>query len=220
VWLVDVLFPLRCAGCGAAAALLCADCVCSLRVLRPPWCDRCGAPTAWPVDRCRECSGRRIAFAHARAAIAYDGSGRSLVHAWKERGLRTAAALAADLVSAHVERPPVKALVPVATHGERLLRRGHHPAAALARELSVRWDIPVADVLVRTGAPRRQVGLHRDERRRNVRGAFAASAATPAAVALVDDVYTTGATANACAAALRRAGTGTIEVIALARAVR
>jgi len=220
VWLVDVLFPPRCAGCGAAAALLCAECVCSLRVLRPPWCERCGAPTAWPVGRCRECAGRRIAFARARAAIAYAGPGRALVHAWKERGLRPAAVLAADLVAAHVARPHVDALVPVATHGERLLRRGHHPAAALARELGQRWELPVADVLVRSGGSHRQLGLHAQERRRNVRGAFTASNATPTTVALVDDVYTTGATASACASALRRAGAARVEVVAFARAVR
>ena len=150
----------------------------------------------------------------------YAGAGRALVHAWKERGLRSAAALAADFVTAHVARPDVDALVPVATHGERLLLRGHHPAAALARELAPRWELPVADVLVRSGGAHRQVGLHPDERRRNVRGAFTAAGATPRRIALVDDVYTTGATASACATALRRAGADRVEVVAFARAMR
>ena len=70
-----------------------------------PLCGRCGAPTAWPVDRCLECSGRRLAFASARAAVAYSGAARPLVRAWKERGLRPFAAVAAELVAEVVPRP-------------------------------------------------------------------------------------------------------------------
>src|SRR6266511_1651515 len=83
---------MRCAVCGASGEELCAACRKRLPRLEPPLCGRCGAPTAWPVARCRECSGRRLAFASARAAVAYDESVRRLVAAWKERGLRRVAA--------------------------------------------------------------------------------------------------------------------------------
>src|SRR5205814_4092592 len=107
---LDILLPVRCVVCAAGGEQLCAGCRESLPLLRPPLCERCGAPTAWPVSRCRECSGRRLAFASARAAVEYDDGVRRLVAAWKERGLRRLAGEAADLVVARVERPGVAAL--------------------------------------------------------------------------------------------------------------
>lgn len=103
---------------------------------------------------------------------------------------------------------------------ERLLRRGYHPAAALARCLGERWDIQVAELLVRQGARERQTELSRAERLRNVRDAFVAVAKPPSNVLLVDDVYTTGATAAAGATALRRAGADRVDVVTFARTVR
>ena len=103
---------------------------------------------------------------------------------------------------------------------ERGRARGHVPAQRLADALGDRWSLPVERLLVRTGSSRRQTGLPRTERRANVRGAFAAPTRAPPAVGLVDDVYTTGATASACATVLRRAGARRVEVVCLARAVR
>jgi predicted amidophosphoribosyltransferase len=92
-------------------------------------------------------------------------------------------------------------------------------AEALALELSLRWDIRATPLLQRARRLPRQRGLSRTERRANVRGAFQAASA-PALVALVDDVYTTGATADAAARALRRAGARAVHVVTFARAVR
>ena len=220
VKLLDLILPVRCVVCGGAGEQLCAACRDALPLLAPPRCDRCGAPTAWPVARCRECSGRRLAFATARAAVAYDESVRSLVRAWKERGLRTLAADAADLIAAALPPPRAAALAFVPPDRARGLERGHHPAERLARELGERWNLPVARALRRTGAGPRQRGLSLGERRRNVAGAFAPAQNAPARVALVDDVYTTGATASAAATALRKAGACRVEVITFARAVR
>ncbi len=97
--LLDLLLPARCVVCGAGGEQLCAGCRESLPLLRPPFCGRCGAPTVWPVSRCRECSGRRLAFVSARAAVEYDERVRRLVGAWKERGLRRLAAAAAELIA-------------------------------------------------------------------------------------------------------------------------
>ena len=162
--------------------------------------------TAWPVRRCRECSGRRLAFASARAAVEYDERVRRLVAGWKERGLRRLSAQAADVVAASVERPRVATLTFVPPDRERVLERGHHPAERLARELGERWELPVAPLLGRTRAVPHQRGLSLADRRRNVAGAFRPAAKSPARVALVDDVYTSGATANAAASALRKGG--------------
>ena len=103
---------------------------------------------------------------------------------------------------------------------ERAWKRGDVGPRGLARALGEIWELPVHDVLRRTGAQPRQRGLTLADRRRNVRGTVVATGASPRAVCLVDDVYTSGATADACASALRKAGAMRVEVVTLARAVR
>jgi ComF family protein len=218
--MLHLLLPERCLGCGRPGPQACAPCLAALPRLAPPLCERCGAPTAWPVARCSECAGRRLAFAGARAAVAYAEGVRRIVGAWKERGLRRLAGPLADLVAGVLPAPDVEALCPLPPDRERTLRRGHHPAAALAAELARRWQLPLAPLLVRRHASRRQRGLTLAARRRNVAGAFVLLAPPPRRVLLVDDVYTTGATVDAAARALRHGGARRVEVVTLARAVR
>jgi predicted amidophosphoribosyltransferase len=173
------------------------------------------------VRRCAECAGRRLAFATARAAILYDASARSLVHAWKENGRRRLAREAAALVAEVLPRPDVAALAFVPSDDDRALWRGHRPAEALAAELGRVWEVPVLTLVRRTRSVReRQRGLGLAARRRNVRGAFGPARTSPPRVCLIDDVYTSGATAAAAASALRKGGARRVEVITLARAVR
>jgi predicted amidophosphoribosyltransferase len=172
------------------------------------------------VRRCAECSRRRLAFASARAAVVYDPGARALVRAWKERGRRRLAHDAAALVANVVQRPAVDGLVPVPGDPERVWQRGDVPARGLASELGQIWALPVIDVLERRRALPRQRGLSLDERRRNVRGSVSARSEVALRVCVVDDVYTSGATVDACASACRRAGARHIEVITFARAVR
>ena len=202
--------------------MLCGTCRGSLRHLGPVLCGRCGAPTLWPVERCRECAGRRLAFRRARAAVAYVGPARDLVAAWKEHGLRRAATLAAELTVERLEPPAVDVITYIPPDPARLLVRGYHPAGRLARELAGRWALPEVALLVRAGSTpsARQVGLARAERLQNARGAFVAVATTPKRVLLVDDVYTTGATVSAAATALRHAGARDVDVVTFARTVR
>jgi predicted amidophosphoribosyltransferase len=199
---------------------LCERCRIALVRLREPVCARCGSPGAWPVRRCAECSGRRLAFASARAGIAYDGLARAFVREWKERGRRKLARQAAELVVEVVPRPRCDALAFVPGDPQRARRRGDVPPRGLARELGMLWELPLLEILRRERTLERQRGLTLVERRRNVRGTVGATGSAPRAVALVDDVYTSGATADACASALRRAGARRVEVVTLARAVR
>jgi len=217
---LDLLLPRRCLVCGRDGAQLCAGCLAGLPRLAPPLCARCGAPTAWPVRRCRECAGRRLAFASARAAVAYDDAVRRVVAGWKERGLRRLAQDAAALVAETVPRPRGAVVTYVPPDAGRRLERGHHPAERLAAALAVRWELQCRALLVRAGPSRRQRGLPLEERRRNVARAFRPAARAPTRVILVDDVYTTGATVSAAASALRVAGARTIDVVTFARAVR
>jgi len=215
---LDLLLPPRCVVCGCGGRQLCLDCRDGLQRIEPPLCARCGAPTAWPVERCRECAGRRLGFASARAAVGYDAAARRLVHAWKERGLRRLAAEAAQLVVERLAQPEVDALTFVPADRGRRLERGHNPAERLALELAALWDLPCLPLLERTRGGR-QRGSSAAERR-TVRGAFRATGQAPRKVAVVDDVYTTGATAAAAATALRAAGARRVEAIAFARALR
>jgi len=218
---LDVLLPQRCVACGAAGEQVCERCVTRLPRIAAPLCTRCGAPTAWPVERCRECTGRRLAFASARAAVEYDVAVKALVSAWKERGLRRLAEVAAALVEETVPRPPeAAALAFIPPDGDRSVKRGHHPAERLARELGKRWGLPVVPLLARTRTLPAQRGLSLVERRRNVRNAFRATREPPSTVVLVDDVYTTGSTVGAAASALRKAGARRVTVVTFARAVR
>jgi ComF family protein len=217
---LDLLLPQRCTVCSLPGSQLCGGCRSSLPRIRPPLCERCGAPTAWPVVRCRECSGRRLAFATARASVEYDAGVRRLVAAWKERGLRRLAATAAELVLEIVERPDVAGVAFVPRDRDRTLKRGHHTAESLARELAAAWQLPLLSALARPRSAPRQRGLSRAERRRNLRGAFVPRADAPSRVALVDDVYTTGATVHFAASALRKAGARRVEVVTFARTIR
>jgi predicted amidophosphoribosyltransferase len=218
--LLDLLLPQRCLVCRSLGGQVCEHCIDALPRIHPPLCERCGAPTAWPVARCGECTGRRLAFACARAAVVYNDAVTTIVAAWKERGLRGLAKMAARLVADTVSRPQGATLTFVPPDGERSLSRGHHPAERLARELGVHWELPVEPMLRRTRAIPRQRGLRLVDRRRNVRGAFAPLGRAPPAVILVDDIYTTGATATAAASALRRGGARRVEAVTFARAVR
>jgi predicted amidophosphoribosyltransferase len=215
---LDLLLPRRCVVCASAGTQLCVRCLERLPRIEPPLCERCGAPTAWPVVRCRDCAGRRISFAKARAAVVYDDTVRSLVAAWKQRGLRRLAETAADVVVEVLPRPSAQ-LTYVPADPDRGLRRGHEPPRRLAEALGARWQLPLAPMLRRSRAARPQRGLTRAERRRNVAAVFSARTA-PREVVLVDDVLTSGATANAAALALRKAGARRVEIVTFARVVR
>jgi predicted amidophosphoribosyltransferase len=172
------------------------------------------------VRRCAECAGRRLAFARARSAIVYDERARALVRSWKEHGRRRLASEAAALLAEVVAPPEVDVLTHVPGDPERALERGDVPPRALAAALGLLWAVPTTDLLRRARALPRQRGLSLADRRRNVRGTVVATGEAPRRVCLIDDVYTSGATADACASALRYAGARHVEVVTLARAVR
>jgi predicted amidophosphoribosyltransferase len=216
---LDLLLPQRCLACARPGPQVCERCRSGLRRIGPPLCERCGAPTAWPVGRCRECSGRRLAFAQARAAVEYDAEVRKIVTAWKERGLRRLAVWAAHVVAETLAEPTVDCVVAVPPDLERRLKRGHHAATGFAGELAVLWELPLDSLLERTRPSTPQRGLDDAARRRNVAGAFRARQ-SPRRVLLVDDVYTTGATAHAAASALKKGGARNVEVVTFARAIR
>jgi ComF family protein len=218
--LLAVVAPPACAGCREplveAGALLCARCRGALPWLREPRCRRCGLP-----EPCRPCPARGAAFDGAWAPVAYSGPARDLVVALKFRRAMPLADLMAAQIAATVPDGLVvgAALVAVPLHPARRRRRGFDQAEAIAIALSRRLPAPAARCLARAGSPSRQVGAGRRTRLAPERLEFTCTADPPAHAALVDDVHTTGATFDACARALRAAGSERVMCLAYARAL-
>lgn len=199
-----------------------------IHFLDGPVCDGCGAPFEYepePGARCAACMARRRAFDAARAACLYDEISRDPILKLKHADRLELAPLFARWLSRAAGEllEQADAVAPVPLHPLRLLRRRYNQAAEIARPLARlgRLDY-LPDALVRRRATESQGGKSGAGRRRNVAGAFAVPPARRAQVAgrrilLVDDVMTTGATAEGCARALKAAGALRVDVAVVAR---
>jgi ComF family protein len=224
--ILRALLPLRCLLCGAPGANgrdLCEGCARDFP-RNDVCCPRCALPLKTPAPLCGECVEREPPFAAAWVPFRYAHPLDLLEARFKFRGDLAAGRVLTELMieRASVETPRLpEAIVTVPLHVSRLRERGYNQAFELARPLARALGIPVARTLLqRVRATPAQTGLDAASRRRNLRGAFAVSAASrmPAHVALFDDVMTTGATLRECARVLRRAGVARVDVWALARA--
>lgn len=228
--LVRVLLAPGCVACDALLTRpldspVCAVCWRAVSALSAPLCARCGdALNAWrdPDPICARCRRQTPTFALARSAGRYEGSLRTIVHAFKYQRRRVLAApLGALMREAGADvLPGADAVVPVPLHPYRSFERGFNQADDLCCALG----LPVWRVLRRTRHGPPQAGLPAARRHGNVRDAFAVrwgagrARLRNAAVVLVDDVMTTGATVNACAGVLLDAGVRTVAVLTAARA--
>lgn len=213
-----IALPARCASCARwGTAPLCEPCLETVRWIADPICDRCGIPTGAPVDACAACASRRPGFRRVRAAALYAGAARDTLISFKLTGERRAARAIGSWMAEAAGAVDGDCVTFVPATRRSLRERGFNPAAALARAVARATGLPLASLLRKTRETPDQAGLGAQERRRNLAGAFAARW-SPRRVLLVDDIVTTGATAEACAAALRAAGAGQIDVLAFARA--
>jgi ComF family protein len=218
--LLELVYPPRCAACGAAVSSepFCAVCAEAIEPV-PPGCRRCGLPG--PGDRCHSCRTAAPPFEAVRAGGLFGGPLADAIHAFKYENRPALARPLGAWLASRVALPPGCAVVSVPLGHVRRMERGYDQAALVADALA-RSAVGVRRL---RGAIRRvretppQVGRSRAERAANVAGAFAAQGSVAGLdVALVDDVVTTGATAGAAAAALKAAGARSVIVIAIARA--
>ena len=227
-WVLDFALPPRCAGCGTIVGdvhSFCHECWKEVEFLGDSGCQTCGLPLqATEQTTCGACLARPPRIARTRAAVAYGDLARSLAirlkYGRKVAIARTMARYMAPLVSGAGEQ----LLVPVPLHRTRLWRRGFNQSALVASELSRRLGI-ATDALalsrIRRTPPLK--GMSPLQRRKTVAGAFRVRDKSKVAgktVILVDDVFTTGSTAEACARALRRAGAARVELVSWARVVK
>ena len=228
-------YPDACQLCGEARATradgyVCAGCRAEARFIMPPFCERCGRPfegaitTAFECGNCRE---MELHFCSARSAVVARDKILEVIHRYKYNGALWFEPFLADLLicraKAELALGQWNWLVPIPLHPAKERQREFNQAERLARRLSAATQVPVNHRLLRrVVATRTQTKLNREERLANVRNAFAlqpGASLNGERVVLLDDVFTTGATASACARVLRVAGAGDVCVWTVARGI-
>lgn len=231
---LDLLLPPQCFCCGAPAVepgRLCPDCFRDSTFIAEPMCVCCGLPFEFEVEPgrlCGICAVVQPSYDHVRAAVRYEEPLRSAILSFKHGDRTDMTPGWATLLERAGRSILAKAdvVAPVPLHPRRLWRRRYNQAALVSTMLAQRQNLlDVPDLLLRKRMTRSQGGLSATARRRNVRGAFTVQDRWRPAVAgqnvvLVDDVYTTGATVEACARALKLAGAETVGALVIARVVR
>ncbi len=224
----DLVYPRLCCVCKVPVGegWFCEGCEEGLPRVEAPYCRVCGEVYEGAVTgefRCGNCSGRRLEFEFAVAACHAEGAVRELIHQFKyERRLHLRGALASLMMRTLAEEPRLAGenlaewlLVPVPLHRSREVDREYNQSWELCQRLSRLTGIPAAKALLRTRETEQQAGLSREERLKNLRGAFAVrppgrwraeTRLQGRRILLVDDVFTTGATTSECARVLRREG--------------
>ena len=221
---MDSFFPRRCVGCGKGGGFLCPECLGKLPRLLPPLCPHCGRPQASGIV-CPSCWQRQTEIDGIRSLFRFDEVIRKAIHELKYRNLKAISPCLAELLADYLKAnpPPGEALVGVPLHPRRLRERGYNQSSLLARELGRRIGLPVIeDCLIRVKQAQPQVrAVDVEERRRNVADAFVCcdEKVEGKQIILIDDVCTSGATLESCAAALKNKGAASVWGLTLAREI-
>ncbi|MFO7947379.1 MAG: ComF family protein [Armatimonadota bacterium] len=236
--MLDLVFPPACVACGRVGEVgLCAMCGQEIIRVEPPYCSHCGKPfdpnTRRPPQICIECRSDLSPFDGARALALHTGPLRRVIITYKFQGRTRLAPYLADLlvnvVETEAERDwplPLEdadVVMPVPLHPDRLRWRGFDQAVLIARELAPKLDMPLAeDNLERTKPTLPQIGLSPQQRRDNLKNAFSVQRpgeVSGKSVLLIDDVYTTGATATDASRAVQAAGAARVFFLTVTRSV-
>ena len=224
--LSDLLFPFSCTLChkrlevSQGRQYLCSECSGKIRLIKGNICFHCGKESA--ISPCRSCKEKRHFFRKARSAGIYEGVLKECIHLFKYAKKTYLAhplgKLLVKLIYYEEDLSKAGLLVPVPIDRKKYRQRGFNQAELLASITGKKTGIPVSRSLYRTGDAPSQTQLSRQERIANVRGLFKVRGkVTGKSILLIDDVFTTGATANECARALLTAGAREVNVLTIAR---
>lgn len=230
--LLDFLIPPACSICNQAVdetATLCPDCFGEIKFITPPYCKICGRPFEFDIMGecvCAECLKKRPLFLQARSAVQYNDMSKKILLPFKHADRLDLVPLMVKLMRRAADElmPDADVIIPVPLHWSRRLKRQYNQSALLVGKLAKLYHKTFSPcVLKRTRATPSQGHLSPDERKRNVTGAFVV--AKPELVAgkrvlLVDDVLTTGATANECTKVLLKAGATQVCLLTFASTIR
>jgi ComF family protein len=227
-WALDFALPPRCAGCGTIVGEVhsfCPDCWRQIEFLGDSGCSTCGVPLqGTEATSCGACLARPPRIARTRAAVVYDELSRGLAIRLKYGRKVAIARTMARYMAPLVARGDNAVLVPVPLHRARLWQRGFNQSALVASEISRRLGISTDPFLIRRIKRTPPLkGMSPLQRRKAVAGAFKVPdrrTVEGRTIILVDDVLTTGSTAEACARTLKRAGAARVELVSWARVVR
>jgi ComF family protein len=223
--LIDIFFPPSCAACGAVTSgsePFCLGCELELERLPEQHCLRCSEPGNFERGHCPRCELRPPPFAHAFAPFLHQGPIARAIHQFKYEDHPELAPILAALLAREARAfidaaPGILCAIPL--HRNRLRRRQYDQAQLLVQQLAHQTRRKPGDCLRRIRNTRRQVGLTETQREQNVAGCFEACGdLSEKSVLLLDDVFTTGATARTAASVLRAAGATEVRVLAIARA--
>lgn len=223
--LLDLLFPVHCAGCSRSGYVLCSACIAKIAALPIPFCLHCSSPLS-PNGVCPSCKYHPLHLSGLRAFSLYQEPLRSWIHALKYHGNVRLAEPLGHLLALGYTGYGLSAdiILPVPLHIERQKQRGYNHAQLLAEVCSKKLGIPLReDILIRHRATLAQVDLNPKDRLQNVAGAFLCSPTIVnrdlkgRRILIIDDVCTTGATLEACAAPLFGAGAKEVWGLVLAR---
>lgn len=229
--IINLLYPASCFSCRTEIDKpgLCPQCSSTLKPVCAPFCSCCGQPCPGEISglfNCSNCSGRTVAFEFAIAAYLASGCIRDMIHDFKYHRRIAMRNTLAQLAETALDDPRIGGgkgwlLVPVPLHMRRKRERGYNQATEIAAAISRSRALPMCRALQRTRYTSSQAHLMRSERLGNLRGAFAMrpslavrAAIKGARILLIDDIFTTGATANACAQVLREKGEAEKVVVA------
>lgn len=217
-FILDLLFPKKCVSCGKLGLYLCRNCFSKVEFVDFPVCPVCQRQAVEGKTH-PGCIGK-YKLDGLVVACRYRGAVKSAVVKVKYKWIYDIEQIFVDLL---VERlwkfalPKNVVLVPVPLHQSRMRWRGFNQSEILAKRLAVKFKVPFAQLLIRNRQTKTQVGLKRDERKKNVKDAFSVTGVVAGKdILLVDDVYTSGATMGECCAILKHAGAKSVWALAVA----
>lgn len=214
---LDLIYPPRCAICDKVISekdTICSACRKKIHAVKEPVCMKCGKPLANPrKEYCRDCETKKHYFVQGKSLWIYEAEIKKSIYRFKYQNKREYARAYAEEIAKQygswIRKKKVQAIIPIPLYKKKQKKRGYNQAQVLAKELGRIWNLPVyTDLLVRTRDTKPQKMLNDAERKNNLKKAFKTSEniVQLECILLIDDIYTTGSTLDAAAAALLKAG--------------